>query len=63
MDQKKEDMMGGGVEKRWKSKGEPEGGYQQCGSRSSEICSFDTGVTQHKNKYSYNDNFKVKHKI
>lgn len=46
MDQKKEVMVGGRIEKRRKSKGEPEGGYQQCGSRSSEICSVVTGVTQ-----------------
>lgn len=53
MDQKKEVMMDGRVEKRrkrrrQKSKGEPEGGCQQCCSRSSEIYPFDTGAAQHK---------------
>lgn len=42
MDQKKEIMVGGRVEKRRKrrekSKGEPEDGYEQCCSRSSEMC-------------------------
>lgn len=50
MDQKKEVMMDRGVEqrrkRRKKSKGEPKDRCQQCRSRSSEICLFDTGVTQ-----------------
>lgn len=52
MDQRKEVIVGEGDEKRRKrrrtSKGGPEDEYQCC-SRSSEICLFDTGMTQHKN--------------